>query len=95
MRTKIYQVKPTGNIIMKNITGEIKNTINWLNNNRNKGEIPEEKLVEELRQKILKGINRSREWEETGKTEDWKRGKIYVEIMTGCLIIKGKCKISD
>lgn len=27
-RTKIYQVKPTGNIIMKNITGEIKNTIN-------------------------------------------------------------------
>lgn len=95
MRTKIYQVKPTGNIIMKNITGEIKNTINWLNNNRNKGEIPEEKLVEELRQKILKGINRSREWEETGQTEDWKRGKIYVEIMTGCLIIKGKCKISD
>ena len=28
MRTKIYQVKPTGNIIMKNIIGERKDIIN-------------------------------------------------------------------
>lgn len=30
MRTKIYQVKPNGNIIMKNIIEEIKNTMSWL-----------------------------------------------------------------
>jgi len=28
MRTKIYQVKPTGNIILKNIIGEMKDIIN-------------------------------------------------------------------
>lgn len=28
MRTNIYQVKPTGNIIMKNIIGEMKDIIN-------------------------------------------------------------------
>lgn len=27
MRTKVYQAKPTGNIIMKNKTGEMKDTI--------------------------------------------------------------------
>lgn len=27
LKTKVYQVKPTGNIIMKNETGEMKDTI--------------------------------------------------------------------
>lgn len=52
MRTKIIQVKPTGNIVMKNVSGKLKYIMNWLNSNeiKNKFLIKKKKKVEELAQ---------------------------------------------
>lgn len=56
--------------------------------------IPGEKPVDKLSQKTSEEKLKQRR-EERGETEDWKRGQILVEIVTGCLLIKGKCKIPD